>query len=206
MHITFILFYIINMEEYGLNVGLFRHDYWKYALFSASIKFYHCYKILQCYVIFCKYIILVEQMQREDKVSFGLLMIRIDQILIKVHNLLWKHYLKCVTHSKFLINIDFDWVFAPFDTLFIHLTQHLKIHGTWWPSIVVSLVYKMSFLIPRDSQNMGMMRHLDHLKLAESSITEDQILFSWISQPTHTIEEKRPNDLEAKSLIDLLLG
>ena len=42
----------------------------------------------------------MEQLKRDgNKVSFELLMMKIDQIFIKVHNLLWKNYQKCITHS-----------------------------------------------------------------------------------------------------------
>ena len=67
---------------------IFREDYRKSVPFTASIKVYHyhvmlVYKILQCYVSVCKHIIFVEQIKREDnKVSFELLIMKINQILI----------------------------------------------------------------------------------------------------------------------------
>ena len=47
------------------NVGHFL-DYRKCMCFSASIRSYPSYKILQCYVTLCKYIIWVKQIKRED--------------------------------------------------------------------------------------------------------------------------------------------
>ena len=92
--------------------------------------------------------------------------------------------------------MEFEWVFAPFDTLFIHLTQHLKIMVTWGPTMFVSLVNKifLSHIImiygtvkhfESESESnsqifsphiMGMMSHFYPLKLVASSITVSIII------------------------------
>ena len=51
----------------------------------------HSYKIVQCYMILCKHIILMKQLNSKDnKVSFDILMMKIDQILIKLDDILGK--------------------------------------------------------------------------------------------------------------------
>ena len=64
----------------------FKQNYQICMPFTAILKYDQRYKILQCYVSLCKHIIWVEQLNREDNsVSCELLLMKIDQILIKLH-------------------------------------------------------------------------------------------------------------------------
>ena len=66
-----------------------RQNYQICITFTAIPKYDHRYKIVQCYANLCQHIILVKQLNREDNsISFELLMMKIDQIFIKLRDLL----------------------------------------------------------------------------------------------------------------------
>ena len=75
-------------------LDVFRQNYRICVTFTAILKHDHSYKI-HCDVSLCKHSILMKQLNRENKkVSFKLWMMKINQRLIKLHNLLWENYQK----------------------------------------------------------------------------------------------------------------
>ena len=55
--------------------------------FTTILKYDHTYKILQSDVSFCKHISFTEELNREDNnVTFELLRMKNDEILIKLHD------------------------------------------------------------------------------------------------------------------------
>ena len=68
---------------------VFRQNYRICITVTAILKYDHRYKIVPCYVSLGKHIILMKQLNGEDnKVSFELLMMKIDQIFIQLCDLL----------------------------------------------------------------------------------------------------------------------
>ena len=87
MNIKLVIFYVLSNRLSMLDI--FMQNYRICAPFTAIIKYDHSYKIRQCYVGLCKHIILEEQLNREvNKVSFQLLLMKIYQNVIKLHDLL----------------------------------------------------------------------------------------------------------------------
>ena len=62
--------------------------------FTTILKYDPSYKILKCDVSLCKHIFVEQLITEDDHVSFELLMMKIDEILIKLNGLLWKKLLK----------------------------------------------------------------------------------------------------------------
>ena len=76
----------------------YRQNYIKCMAFTAICNGHSC-TLLQGYASLFKHIIVVAKLNTGDKVSLSVIMMKIDQILIKLNNLLLKNYPKYVTHS-----------------------------------------------------------------------------------------------------------
>ena len=67
----------------------FKQKLSKMCYLYCVLKYDHSYKIVPCYASLCKYIIVMKQLNRKDnKVSFEILMMTVDQILSKLHGIL----------------------------------------------------------------------------------------------------------------------